>query len=120
MDKYYKEVAELLGSDVAEVLNEWLEYKLDSAFSTAAHNCKEDWLPYSVTRPTVPVVKKDRELPRGSIGSWDDFVPANNVCNQTDSTLTELNELRAENLALKQQLEFQKSKVDMLVKLLNK
>lgn len=120
MNKYYKEVAELLGPDVAEVLNEWLEYKLDSAFKTSAHNCKEDWLPYCVTRPSLHVVTKDRELPRGSIGSWRDLVPADNVYNQTDSTLTELNQLRAENLALKQQVEFQKGKVDMLVELLNK
>ena len=119
MDKYYKEVAELLGSDVAEVLNEWIDNKLQS-IATAPKDCSNEWLPYTVTKPNLHFVKKDKEVSRGSIGSWDDVEPVDNVYDQTDSTLTELNELRAENLSLRQQVEFQRGKVDMLVKLLNK
>lgn len=119
MNKYSKELAEMLGSDVAEVLNEWIDNKLQSIAATPK-DCSNDWLPYTVTKPNLHVVKKDKEVSRGSIGSWEDLEPVDNIYDQTDSTLTELNKLRAENLALRQQVEFQKGKVDMLVELLNK
>jgi len=118
MDKYEKDIADMLGSDVAEVLNEWIEHKLRSACPTASKDCSEDWIPYTVTKPSLQV-EEDEEVSRGSIGSWDDLKPAN-IYNQNDSTLAELNELRAENLQLRQQVEFEKGKVDVLMKLLNK
>ena len=59
MNKYSKDLAEMLGSDVEEVLSAWMndelqKFKAKNNNPTKPRDCSNDWFTYTVSDQTIP------------------------------------------------------------------
>lgn len=114
MNKYSKELAEMLGSDVAEVMSAWMTEELQKFEDknnklTKPRDCSNDWFTYTVSNQTIPQTTETNISPNCA-----------NIFEQPSAELSELNRLRVENMTLKEKIKFQERKISMLVQLLSK
>lgn len=114
MNKYSKELAEMLGSDVAEVISAWMNEELQKFENknnkpTKPRDCSNDWLTYTVSDQTIPQPTETNISHNYA-----------NIFEQPSAELSEINRLRIENMTLKEKIKFQERKINMLVQLLAK
>lgn len=113
MNKYSKELAEMLGSDVADVISAWMNEELqkfeDNCKNNKLRDCSNDWLAYTVPDQTKAQTTKT------DISS--NYI---NMYEQPSAELSEINRLRVENMTLKEKIKLQERKINMLVQLLAK
>lgn len=116
MNKYSKELAEMLGSDVADVISAWMNEELQKFESNSKTNkpikpreCSNDWFTYTVSDQTIPQ-STETDISHNYV----------NIFEQPSAELAEINRLCIENMTLKEKIKFQDRKINMLVQLLAK